>query len=334
MVQLELPVKIRKTELLKEESHRWSVEEDKIFLEIKDEKGYGYAFHKIHGALWKIYQEGENILEEPMRLSVWRAPTDNDRRIKEDWGLYEDNMRAWNMNRVFWKCYEMHWERTGEDIRIIVRESLAGVSRTPILFSDIEYLLTDSGWMKVSANIEVGKKVIWLPRLGFQLSLPYSMEKMEYFGMGPGENYQDLCHYTRMGKFCSSATKEYVPYIKPQEHGNHTRIKYLKVWDGETNKGIHVVADTELECQVLHHTAEELSIKKHRHELKENGTNVRLDYRVSGIGSASCGTKLMDRYRLSEKQINFALWIKWGENEEKKYEAAEAYLCRSSTMLD
>lgn len=316
-VQLELPIKVRKAKPSGTGIHRWSVQEDKVLLQIKDEKGNGYAFHKIHGMLWGIYEEGEELLTEPMRLSVWRAPTDNDRRIKEDWGLYEDNIRAWNLNRMFHKCYEMNWERTGDEIEINVRGSLAGISRTPILTYTARYLLTGSGWLKVSVHIKVGSRVVWLPRLGFQLSLPYAMEKMEYFGMGPGENYQDLCHYTQMGKYRSTAAREYVPYIKPQEHGNHTRVRYLKVWDEEKKKGIQIVADTELECQVLHYTAEELSTKNHRHELQEKGTNVRLDYRVSGIGSASCGTKLLEKYRLSEKQMDFALWIKWGMEREK-----------------
>ena len=316
-IQLKLPVEILKAEPQSKNKHQWSVKEDKLFLEIKDERGNGYTFHKIKGILWGVYEEAENLLTEPMKLSVWRAPTDNDRHIKEDWGLYEDNIRAWNLNRLFHKCYETRWEREGKEICVITRGSLAGVGRTPILVYQAEYLVTNSGWLKISVHTEVGADAVWLPRLGFQFALPYSMEKMEYYGMGPGENYQDICHYTRIGRYFSTASQEYVPYLKPQEHGNHTHVKYLKVWDEEKNKGLHLVAAAEMECQVLHYTAEELTIKKHRHELVEKDTNVRLDYRVSGIGSASCGPKLMEKYRLSEKQIDFSLWLKWGKDGEE-----------------
>ena len=118
--------------------------------------------------------------------------------------------------------------------------------------------------------------------------------------MGPYENYQDMCHHTTIGKFTSTPSKEYVPYIKPQHHGNHTKTKWLEI------DGLRFSADRAFEFNVSNYAADMLTYTAHADELIENEhTIVRIDYKNSGIGSNSCGPELLNQYRPGEKTISF-----------------------------
>ena len=91
----------------------------------------------------------------------------------------------------------------------------------------------------------------------------------------------------------------------PQEHGNHIKTTLLKM-DG----GLTFASNTSFEFNVSSYTSETLTNATHTNELKKNGrTNIRIDYKVSGIGSASCGPELLEKYRLSEKELNFEFYI-------------------------
>ena len=85
-----------------------------------------------------------------------------------------------------------------------------------------------------------------------------AMENLEYYGKGPHENYIDLCHHVKVGYYKSTVTDEYVPYIKPQEHGNHTNVKYLLVCDDD-GLGLEFSSKVPFECNASHYTSEELT---------------------------------------------------------------------------
>ena len=107
-----------------------------------------------------------------------------------------------------------------------------------------------------------------------------------------------------MGMYQSDAKKEYVDYIKPQEHGNHYNTKYMKLGAYE------FVSQQGFELNVSQYSAEELTKKAHNFELvADEFTNVRIDYKVSGIGSNSCGPDIMERYRMMDKNVSFAFSI-------------------------
>ena len=113
-----------------------------------------------------------------------------------------------------------------------------------------------------------------------------------------------MCHAGKVGMYNSSADKEYVNYARPQEHGNHTNVKMLKIgklcFEGER-----------FECKVSSYSAAVLTKAEHTDELiKDGNTHLRIDYKVSGIGSNSCGPELEKKFRLDEKDIAFAFSIK------------------------
>ena len=118
--------------------------------------------------------------------------------------------------------------------------------------------------------------------------LPEEDAAFRYYGMGPGENYRDMNLHVTTGIFESTASKEYWPYIMPQEHGNHTGCKWL-----ELAGGLRFEADKVFEINVSRYSTQTLTRAKHMDELQADGkTHVRVDYKDSGLGSNSCGRGL------------------------------------------
>ena len=123
--------------------------------------------------------------------------------------------------------------------------------------------------------------------------------------MGPEETYRDMHHFAKMGMYESSAKEEYIPYVMPQEHGNHFNTKCL-----ETENGLCFTAENVFDINVSNYTVEILTEAMHTNELKEaDYVTVRIDYKNAGIGSASCGPALLEQYRVNDKDIDFKFRI-------------------------
>lgn len=278
-----------------------NITEDDIRAYINGEN-YSCIFNKHYGNIESIVKNGKEQLAEGVKLSVWRAPTDNDRRIEDRWG-HKDVEHGENMDRITQKVYSC----SVEDNKITVKGSVAGMSRMPLLHFTAEYGFFKDGEIKVSFKANVREDLdIFLPRLGFEFTGAKKNDSFKYFGMGERENYRDMCHHAKVGLYESCAEREYVPYVMPQEHGNHTGAKYL-----EMGSGITFATDSEFEFNVSEYTKEALTLARHTDELKKNDcTNIRIDYKSTGIGSASCGPQdFIPKHCFYDKDIDFEFYI-------------------------
>ena len=185
---------------------------------------------------------------------------------------------------------------------IYVKAALATVSRMPFLKYEAVYRFYSNGSIDVELNAEFDEKRTFLPRLGFEFAV--DEKDFEYFGYGPYESYIDMHHGSKMGMYKSSASKEYIDYIRPQEHGNHYNTKYISLGN------ISFICEQGMDINISEYTTSELDSKTHNFELQKSGAvNVRLDYKVSGIGSGSCGPQLSEKYQMKDKNIHFVLHI-------------------------
>ena len=265
-----------------------------------DGEGFRYVISKQTATFTSIVKDGRELLALPAKLSYFRAPTDNDRNVKALW----DRTNIWqgeNFDCVFSKVYSC--AVSGNSVTFTC--SAAGVSRKPFFNYTLEYSFFADGGVSVSLGGKIRENVIWLPRLGFEFTLPADSDNFSYFGLGPLESYTDMRHHGYIGTHVSNADREYVNYVMPQEHGNHFACKELTL-DGSFS----VTAENTMEISVLHHSIEQLTAARHTDELeKSDYTHVRVDYRVSGIGSNSCGPLADEKYRLTEKNIKFKIKI-------------------------
>ncbi len=259
-------------------------------------KDFSYEIGKHTALPVQMEKGGINQLAAPVQMSVWRAPTDNDRTIKNIWG-HPNVWEGENYDRIFNHVYS--WEQEGNTLTF--QGSLAGVGRTPFLRYTLQYLAFADGRLQLSIDAHVRENCTWLPRFGFDFKLNKRCSDFRYYGKGPLENYCDMNAHVTTQWFESDLEREYVPYVNPQEHGNHTGCRRLEIPGGLSFSGRE-----SFELQVSKYTSDALTLARHTDELEENGLmNVRIDYRNSGLGSNSCGPELAEKYRLSEKQFHF-----------------------------
>ena len=272
---------------------------------IAEGENFRYVISKRYGNFTSIVKDGKEQLLDKVSLTSWRALTDNDRRaiVRNKWKLTSLTAfsGALNYNATFNKIYSY----TLEEGKIISEGSLAGISRAKYLdYTQVIEIFAD-GNIKISLKAKFLHDITYLPRLGYEFKTPYENDTFKYFGMGELENYVDLNHHTRVDWYESNADKEYVNYVRPQEHGNHTQTKVL-----DFNNGLKFVADKEFEFNVSHYNSHHLDDAEHINELKkDNATNVRIDYKVSGIGTASCGPMLPEKYQFKNEDVDFSFYI-------------------------
>ena len=259
-------------------------------------EGFKYSFSTHYGDFTSVEINGREQLSDRVKLSAWRAPTDNDSHTKLFWGRYN----IWQgecLDRSFVKIYSC----SEENGIITVEGSLAGVSRAPVVRFVRKITVSADGIVRSRTHFSVRENAAaYLPRLGYELVLPDENAKFTYYGRGPLENYCDMCHMAPVGLYSSTAEQEYVPYVRPQEHGNHTAVRSLRIGD------IEFIGEKEFEFAVSRYSAETLTAAEHTNELSADGhTHLRIDYRVSGLGSGSCGPAINTKYQLIEKEFDF-----------------------------
>ena len=262
--------------------------------------GFEYIFSKHYGNLISMKKQGKELLADKVTLTTWRAPTDNDRQIKWYWGNY-DVWRGENLDCHFSKVYDCFLD--GNTITVI--GALAGVSHQPYFKYNLKVSFFADGRVNYKLDGKKRDGVFWLPRFGFEFTLPKSSNAFTYFGHGPLESYCDMHRSAPIGMYSSTAEDEYVEYVRPQEHGNHYDTRYLSIG------GMEFTSNGKFECNVSNYTGLQLEKAAHTDELVSDGlVHLRVDYKVSGIGSGSCGAQLTAPYQLNENEITFEFDIK------------------------
>lgn len=187
----------------------------------------------------------------------------------------------------------------------MVEGSLAGISRKPLSKHRNRVTIWEDGEVQIGLQAKLRKDAVWLPRFGFEFELPECNSAFSYYGRGPLENYCDMNHSSYIGRYESNAEKEYVPYVRPQEHGNHTEVKWIRIGN------MVIEAEKEMEIQVSKYDTKAVTLAEHTDELTADGKkHLRIDYKVSGMGSNACGPALAEKYRLHEKNIEFGFRIR------------------------
>ena len=215
-------------------------------------------------------------------------------------------------------------EQPGEDgaAAFFVRQSVAAVSVQPILKMDNRITVYANGEILLEVHADKDPEIEMLPRIGFRLFLKNSMNRVEYFGMGPCETYVDKHHAGHHGCFRDTVDRMQEDYIRPQENGSHFDCDYVTV----SGAGLSLTAvcadpdpDRTFSFNASVFTQEELESKRHNYELEPCGSTVLcLDHQLAGIGSKSCGPDLLPGYRVCADHYDFALMLRIEETEKGK----------------
>lgn len=245
-----------------------------------------YTLDKTCGELISICKGKTEILEAPLALNIYRAPTDNDRKVKRIW-------QAQFMDRS--KSQTRGFEIVGDTIK--VEGNMSSDSIVPHLRYTLTYKFFEEG-VSIGIKYEKCEFYEFLPRIGFETKLNKSFKKAEYFGYGPYESYIDKKLACRKDVFETTVEENFNHYVKPQENGSHYDTEYLELTNGKNI--VRVEDNFSFSISPYHHLT--LENTAHDDELpKSDGTYLCLDYYMSGIGSGSCGPQLADEYKTPDK---------------------------------
>ena len=269
-------------------------------IEIQGED-FCYIFDKDKGQLSSLQHNGIEMLAGSPAFTLWRAPTDNERLLRQEWEAHELHVAQEKLQSL----RIMHIDKTHAEI-VAAYNLNTPSGATPISYF-VFWAFFGNGEISVSVSAQVADEIKNLPRFGFELTMPAGNEQLRYFGMGPGNAYADMHANCRMDVYNSTVTGEFVPMIKPQECANHYGADFVELTNGENTvrfdgKGF--------EFSALHYTPEQLTDTKHIHELVEKDSSVVIiNYKNNGIGSNSCGPRLPEMYKFKDREFTFRFEI-------------------------
>jgi beta-galactosidase len=266
---------------------------------------YSIEFSKNSGFLSKYSVRGCDLIEvgSELKPNFWRAPTDND-------------MGA-NLQRKYavWKNPEIQLVKLDpgvEDNQVIVRAEYEMKSVDGKLF--LTYRINNEGAILVTQKMVAGKKdgVSEMFRFGMQMQMPYQYNISEFYGRGPQENYSDRKEATILGLYRLTADEQFYPYIRPQETGNKTDVRWWKQMT-ISNRGLFIRSDVPLSISALHYTVESLDDgigKEQRHSIeiqKADRTILCIDQAQMGLGCEnSWGAIPRREYRLPYQNYEYS----------------------------
>ena len=290
---------VRRLNTVTDEATAPTVTEGDRFLTVSGE-GFTYQYDTFTGIFSSLERGGETI---SMDYSIFRAPTDNDRNIREEWE------RA-NYHHSQTRTYTTKYAVDGQTVQITSTVNLCAVTVQSIMKFTVIWTIDGAGTITCKIDAKRNTDMPYLPRFGVELTLPKSWQQVSYLGYGPQECYIDKHHLAWFDAFESTVEDMHEDYIKPQENGNHYHCRKASVGNG-TN-GVTAYAATNFDFSVSNYSDYELAVKKHNYELEESDfVTMHLDYKNSGVGSNSCGPQLLPQYQMNDKEFEWEYQLKF-----------------------
>ena len=282
--------------VIKDNDHNYLIVEGENFI---------IEFNKHNGYLSRYEADGMLLFNPGAQLTpnFWRAPTDNDYGA----GL-QHRYAVWKNPGL--KLTSL--KQSIENEQAIVQAEYEMKAVKGKLF--LTYVINNEGAVKVTQKMEAGKeeKVSDMFRFGMQMQMPENFNEVEYYGRGPVENYADRNHSTLIGKYRQTVAEQFYPYIRPQETGTKTDLRWWRVLNISGN-GLQFVGDAPFSASALNYSIESLDDgvqKDQRHSpevAKAPFTNLCIDKVQMGLGCVnSWGTLPLEKYRVPYQDYEFS----------------------------
>ncbi len=285
--------------------------DEKSEVEFKNGK---IVFSKENGMIESYVANGKELINSSPAYAkglipnIYRTFLDNDTHYRDEWiaAGYDD-----------YKCICKDFDlEINDDMAEIEVEYLLKSSKNklPIARVEMEYKVYADGVVKVEAEfkpVSQKKLAAHMPRFGVMLEMPESFRNIEYFGMGPDENLSDLYAQAMVGIYNTTVEEMHEPYIRPQDAGNRTKVRYLAVTDNEGDGLKFAFKDEHFNFNARTFTQKLLQNAKHQEDLHdENTTVINIDGFTRGTGTASCGPDILPQFEVDgSKGLEFTFYM-------------------------
>lgn len=305
--QVKIPGRTEKTATKTAENISAFEGEDKITVTTSDAV---FVFDKFLGTLSSASFRGKEMLAKGPKLNIWWAPTDNDYRFGK--GI-QFKWYACRLDKLMHLVKEVVLADVKKDRAVVEISSLIGPPSYYAPFNvKYTYTVYASGEIEIKTDVKIseikdGEKLPRLAKIGLQMQLAKGSDFFEWYGRGPHESYSDKKDSALIGLYSGTVKEQEEFYVRPQENGNKADVRWAAVTD-IYGRGLFVDSDEPINVSVHKYTDEALTKAEHIHELEYiNETVLNLDYKVSGLGSASCGPEPLEKYWVKPEDTSFTM---------------------------
>ena len=289
------------------EFERLKVEESSNYITVGNST-FKAVFNTSSGTLSSYIHDGVEMISKPLLLNVFRLPTDNDGRQTASWD-------AMGLRKLTVHGTASEWTQSddGKTVSVIMSSIYTGQSGTTFDVS-LKFIVCSDGALMTNAFIRPSTPGVVLPKIGFRLEMPPSMEQLSWFGRGPWDSYRDRKEACFPDIYRSTVTSQYEDYILPQEHGTKQDVRWMSLTD-TAGHGLLFVAPDQMAASAVHFRPEDNytnrdNRSKHSYQWKDcTNSVVSLDAATRGLGNASCGPEVMDKYELRASNTAFQFFI-------------------------
>ena len=313
--QMKLPFELENADLLTISNKvKSQIDEGENHITIIGED-FSIRFNKTIGVINSLKYDNKEYLftnnktEGGPKLELFRAPIDNDINDIEEWGKFDYSNIIATLKK---------FEATRHNNTIIVETDIKYIiDNKASLHHKSIYTILNNGFIVIDNQITPDKDLTNLHGVALSFTLKPDLENLEWFGRGPNENYSDRKTAAAIGKYSSTVNEQYFPYIKPQATGSKQDTRWLMLNDTK-GKGILIVNNSSpFSFSALHYSQHELSSAKHTNELEQSDEiYLNLYATEKGVGNASCGPKILDKYQVKPEPLYFSISIRPVDNKD------------------
>ena len=255
------------------------------------------VFNKAQGTLSSYTYDDVQLVNKPLLLNVFRLPTDNDGRQSGNW----DSMGLRKLTPKLTST-EVKLADDAKTATVNLTSTHSGQGGTKFEVS-LSFIVCADGTLLVNSLIRPGSTGVIIPKLGFRFEMPAAFEQFTWFGRGPWDSYRDRKESCLPGIYKSTVSDQREDYILPQEHGTKQEVRWLSLRD-DSGRGLLVVAPDQMAASAVHFRPEDNynnrnNRSRHTYQFKSCANAVVcLDAATRGLGNASCGPDVMEKYEL------------------------------------
>ena len=262
-------------------------------------KDFTASFDNTTGLITTYVYGGKTVLTEGPTPNYWRARVDNDGdSLDTKWQTANKSMKL--------DGFQVKIADDGKSAVVTASIKLPGANNS---VQKMTYTVYSTGEITIKADLQPGEGMGQMLRYGAELTLPIDYENITWYGNGPQETYQDRKQGSQVGVYETTVFDSFFPFVRPQDSGNHTDVRYMALESDKSDVGLMVVGSDVLEAGALYWNAKELITthtdlnKRHPYQLaKPSHTVLHVDYKSRGLGSNSCGPQPLDQYILPGNQ--------------------------------
>lgn len=256
-------------------------------------------------AIVGITRGGRELLASPIQASLWRAPTENDgRRIDDGPGV--NVLQGWlalGLDQIEQHAVSVRTRRQSDgSVQVTLRRRLVLPGSGDTVDHRQQVRVRPDGVVAIDEELSLPETLDDLPRIGSRFEVIGELDALEWYGRGPRETYVDRETAEQLGRWASSVSDQYVPYILPQEHGNHTDTRWFRLTDPD-GEGLLISATNRLDpfgfTARFHHDSD-LYAATTTADLRPSETvEVHVDVLQRGVGTGACGPDTLPPYQVT-----------------------------------